>query len=95
MAYRLGARKIMLVSCDESFVEEREGAEKLANGLFSYPQQLRADEIIDGNLHWFITQKQVETKAANYSDGPEYKNAVYIKSDEQALAFFLDDDEEA
>lgn len=95
LAYRMGALKIMLVSCDESFVEKKDGAERLANGLYTYPQQLMAHDIIDANLYWFGKRKNVEAKAANYSDGPEYKHAAYINTDEKALAFFADEEEDA
>jgi hypothetical protein len=95
LAYRMRAQKIMLVSCDESFGEKKDGAEELPNGLYTYPQQLMAQELIDANLYWFTKKKTGEAKAANYSDGPENKHATYITQDEQALAFFADEDEDA
>jgi hypothetical protein len=95
LAYRMHAQKIMLVSCDESFSEKKDGAEGLMNGLYTYPQQLIAHDLIDANLYWFTKKKTGTPKAANYSDGPENKYATYITQDEQALAFFADEDEDA
>lgn len=95
LAYRMRVQKLMLLSCDESFEEKKDGAEKLENGLYSYPQQLMAHELIDANLYWLSRQKGATSQAANYSDGPKYKHADYINTDETALAFFADEDEEA
>jgi hypothetical protein len=92
LAYRMRAQKVMLLSCDEAFTEKKDGAAQLTNGLYSYPQQIMAHDLIDASFYW-LNKRGVKT--ANYSDGPENKHATYITTDEQALAFFADEDEDA
>ena len=90
LAYRFGVTDLMLISCDYAFPQEKEFAEELPNGLWSYPQQLQAQEIIDANLHWFANREDEdrEIRVADWSDGAKYANATYISSEEEALSFF-------
>lgn len=99
LAYRFGVKRLMLVSCDDSFREPRDSAVQLPNGLWTYPQQNRAHEIIDGNLFWLTHQHQdegqdlQEVAVADWSDGLKYANAHYISNEEEAMSFFRDKEE--
>lgn len=90
MAFQFGVRKLMLFCCDDSFEDQRENSVKLENGLYTYKPHLRSHEIIDGNLHWLLNDKNAKIEIADYSSGPKYRNAAYINSEEAACAFFLD-----
>jgi len=89
LAYRLGARKIMMLCCDDSFKEEKPSAVRLSNDLWTYPQHLRSQEILDAQSYWL---KQAGIQVANYSSGREYENAVYIKDDDEFKTFFTEED---
>lgn len=91
LAYRMGAEKLMLMCCDDSFENPRSGALELSNGLWTYPQQLLGHSIIDANLYWLLNQKEKEVKIADYSNGAKYKNATYINSEEDVINFFKAD----
>jgi hypothetical protein len=87
LAYRWGVERLLLFCCDDTFEGERPGAEKLENGLWTYPQHHIASGLIDGNLYWLTHQPHYETIAADCSSGPRYENAVYIDED-SILSFF-------
>lgn len=91
LAYRFGVRRLLLMCCDDSFVDKREAAVQLKNGLWTYEQHLRSHEIIDANLYWLTHQEEVEVKVADWSSGPDYVNATYISSAQDAVEFFKDD----
>jgi len=91
LAYRFNAKKIMMISCDDSFKEKKDFSEKLQNGLWTYPQHIKAQEIIDGNLFWLNYQEDREVKIADWSDGIKYKNALYINNEEDAINFFKEE----
>lgn len=91
LLYRLGVKKLMLMCCDDSFEDERAGAERLSNGLWTYPQHNINHEIVDANLYWLTHQENEEVIVGDYSNGLEYKNAVYIKDEEAVLNFFQDE----
>ena len=84
LSYIFGAEKILLFCCDDSFDNERAGAEKLENGLWSYPQQLKSSRTIDAKLYWL---KEKEIKLGNHSSGPKLNNASYI-TEESITEFF-------
>jgi hypothetical protein len=71
----LGAKKIMLLCCDESFEDERPNAVRMKNGLYQYPQQIMCQKIIDKQFYWL---KKNGVKIADCSSGIEYENAEYI-----------------
>lgn len=81
------AKKIVLLCCDESFGEARPAAERMPNGLYQYPQQIKSQRIIDAQISW-LRAKGV--KVADCSSGVEYKNATYIKV-EEIPSFFKDE----
>ena len=91
LAYQFGAQKIMLLSCDSSFVKERDFSVPLENGLWTYPQNIQSQEIIDANLYWLTHQENREVQIADWSDGPKYVNASYIKNEEEAVEFFAEE----
>lgn len=84
IAYRMGAQKIMLFCCDDSFADERPNAVKLECGLWTYRPQLMSHEIIDANLYWL---KKAGISVADHSSGPKFSNAEYIA--EEGIATFL------
>jgi hypothetical protein len=88
IAYRFNLRKLLLACCDDSFSEERPGAEQLPNGLWQYPQQRIGQGFIDGCMYWLKTSDQ-EIKIRSSSAGLEYENAPYIRP-EEIVTFFED-----
>jgi len=89
LTYRFNVKKLLLFCCDESFENERPGAEKLENGLWHYPQHGMLHNIIDANLHWL---KTAGTKIGNCSSGLKFKNATYIP-EEEIKSFFQEEGE--
>lgn len=91
LAHQFGVQKLMLVSCDDSFAQERDFSVPLLNGLWVYPQQVRSQEIIDANLYWLTHQEEHEVQVADWSDGPKCVNASYITNEEEAIKFFAEE----
>jgi hypothetical protein len=77
-AYKLGAKKILLFCCDESFEDERPGSIKMENGLYQYPQQILSQKIIDKQFFWIKDRVEI----FDCSQGIKYENAEYIKEDQ-------------
>ena len=94
LAYQFGVRKLMLFCCDDSFEKERDYAVQLKNGLWTYPQHLRSQDIIDANLYWLTHQENMPVEVSDYSSGRDYLNATYIKDEEGAIQFFEEEREE-
>lgn len=90
LAFRFGVQKLLLLCCDDSFSDERPGSEHLENGLFTYPQHLVSQRIIDANLFWLAKNKEI--KIANCSSGINLTNAPYIPT-EGIVDFFRDENE--
>ena len=90
LAYRVGVKKLVLMCCDDSFIDERPGAEKLDNGLWCYPQQKISQRIIDANLYWLA---QNGVKIRDCSSGMKFECATYI-SEEEMQDFFNGDEDE-
>lgn len=89
LAYRLGAKKILLFCCDNSFKEERSGSVRLKENIYTYPQHLITDGIIDGYIYWL---KKQEIDIANLSNGLKFCNSTYI-NEESIKEFFMDEKE--
>lgn len=89
LAYQFGVDKLVLFCCDDSFESGREGAMKLENNLWTYPQQEIAQEIIDCNLHWLKNQPYKSTEIHDCSSGFAYQNASRIEETE-IINFFKD-----
>ena len=83
--YKLGIQQLLLLCTDDSFAEERPGAEKMENGLWTYPQHIVSNRIIDADLYW-LSKKEV--KIGNCSSGPKLECAAYI-SEEEVKGFFV------
>lgn len=84
---KMGAKKMILFCCDEAFEDERPGAERMMNGLYQYPQQIKSQRIVDAQLYWL---KSNGVKVADCSSGVEYQNAAYIQPDQ--IQSFLDNE---
>jgi len=91
IAAQFKTKKLMLFCCDDSFENERSAAEKLPNGLWTYPQQLKSQKIIDANLFWYKQREDVEI--ADHSSCAEYSNAQYIEKETEIISFFEDTQE--
>lgn len=85
LSYRFNVQKLLLFCCDDVYNEYRPATEKLNNGLWIYPQQKVAHDLIDGNLYWL---KKANINIGYNSDGPEYKHAEYIKEGD-IIKFFV------
>lgn len=81
LAYHFDVKNLYIFCCDDSFVGERDNAIQLENGLWTYQQQVVAQEIIDANLYWLVNQEHKEISVFNHSSGIIYKNALYIDED--------------
>lgn len=86
IAYLLKAQKIALLCCDGSFEKNMAGSIKLENGLYSYPQHITCQQILDTMFYWLST-KNIEI--SDCSMGIKYKNASYINLNQ--LNNFLED----
>ena len=75
LAYRMGASRVLLLCCDESYERERPGTVRLDNGLWSYPQQLAAQRVLDLTCRWLGLGG---VRVGNCSSGMKYSNAEYI-----------------
>lgn len=85
LACHLKVRKLMLFCCDDSFDKERPSAIELQNGLWTYEQQIKSNQIIDALLYWL---KKAGVEVSNYSSGSKLNNATYIKTEEEVKEFF-------
>ena len=85
LAYKFGAKRILLFCCDEYFEDERPAAIQLENNLWCYPQQLKSNRIIDAYCHWFKKEKINIATTNNIKQD----NLSYIKpQEEEILEFF-------
>ena len=85
LLHRFGVKKLVLAFCDEVFEDERPGSLKGENGKSYYPQQLKANALIDGNLYWLA--KNNTCKIAQVTAGPKLKAATYIPLEDIAQFF--------
>lgn len=69
------AKKILLLFCDDSFIDNKQGSVKLENGMYCYEQQITAQKIIDSMCYW-LRSKNI--KIGYNSCGKKMKNAEYI-----------------
>lgn len=88
LTYRFHVNKLLLLCCDNLFEEDRPGSVK-ANNLFTYPQHIISNDIIDGCLYWL---KKNNVKIGYHSFGKELKNASYI-DEKDIVNFFMENDE--
>jgi hypothetical protein len=88
LSYRFGVEKLMLLCCDDSFKIKKDASVLLENGLYTYPQHLRAQEIVDAKLYWLTQQENKSIKICDFSEGAKYNNALCIHNNEEAIEFF-------
>lgn len=86
LAWKFGVERLGMLCCDDSFDDDRPGSEKLPNGLYQYPQQRVAHDMIQGMLYW-MRRADPSIEIADASSGAEYPQAHYIQPDGLA-AFF-------
>lgn len=87
LAYHMGVEKLMLFACDNSFSEAKPGALLLKNGLYTYPQHITSQEVIDGMFYWLRHQGDLDVEIGDHSSGIEYNNATYITTDRMSEFF--------
>lgn len=80
LAYKLGVTKLLLFCCDDGFDTERPGSVQLENKIWTYPQHIQSQNIINGMLHWYNKIKNVDIR--NCSSGIVYEDAPYIIPDD-------------
>lgn len=85
LLHRFGVKKLLLAFCDEVFTDERPASVKGENGKHYYPQHIKANNLIDGNLYWL--KKNNGCQVAQNTVGPKLKAATYI-SLEDTVQFF-------
>lgn len=78
ISHFLGASKIVLLCCDDSFEGERPGSERLPNGLYQYPQHNVAHQLIDAKMFWLRNLRYEEIQTFYHSSGPTFEHATYI-----------------
>jgi len=78
IAYRLGAESFTLFCCDDSFKDERPGAVRLEHGLYAYPQQIKAQNIIDGMFFWISYNQYNNHYVFDQSSSKKLQYATYI-----------------
>ena len=85
LAWKLGARHILLLCCDQSFNKSRDGSVPLPNGLHCFPQHLLGQDIVDAHAYWL---KGRGVSLADWSSGREYAHLPYIPEAMKAQEFF-------
>jgi hypothetical protein len=93
LAFHFGVKKLMFLCCDNSFSDKREASINLENGLYTYPQHIRLQDIIEAKLFWLSKFKDREIKIGDYSSGRKYNIAEYIDTEEKAIEFFVNSEE--
>jgi hypothetical protein len=75
LCYKFKVKKLMLMSTLEMYQEERSGTIPAKNGLWTYPQQKIANDLIDANLYW-MQKAKIDVGYTN--SGLDYEFATYI-----------------
>jgi hypothetical protein len=78
--HKFGVKRLLLAFCDEVFGEERPGSVIAESGKFYYPQHLKANALIDGNLFWL--SRNNGCTITQTTAGPKLKTATYITQEE-------------
>lgn len=82
LAYKFGVKQLCLFCCDYSMKEYRNGTVKLDNGLYFYPHQKNAFDVVEAKLYWL---NNIGIKIADCSSGPKYD---FIDNINDVLTFF-------
>lgn len=88
LCHKFGTERLLLMYCDDSFDQKRPGSVPDGSGLWTYPQQIIAQEIIDANVHWLKKAEYHDVKVGNFSKGLRYSSAAYIDDEEEVANFF-------
>lgn len=75
LCHKLKVRKLMMMSTLEMYKEERSGTVSVKDGLWTYPQQKIAHDLIDANLYW-MQKAKIDVGYTN--SGLDYEFATYI-----------------
>ena len=84
--YYGNAKNIYLMSCSEGYTEERSGS-FLANGIYQYPLQNLADQIINTNIFWYLKNKP-QTNIKYFGINKSFYFAKYIDEDQFKEEFY-------
>jgi hypothetical protein len=76
ICYKLNVKKLAIISTLEMYNDERPGVDKVKDGLWIYPQQKVAHNLIDANLYWM---QKAKINVAYTNPDPVYEFATYIK----------------
>lgn len=85
LLHRFGVKKLFLAFCDEVFADQRPASILGENGKSYYPQHLKANNLIDGNLYWL--KKNNGCVVGQDTAGPKLRTATYIPVEEIARFF--------
>ena len=69
---------IFLAFCSSAYKEQREGTVEIEPGVYQYPPQKTADEIIDGNLFWYRAG-HMQSKIFHTGIKNSYKFSKYVE----------------
>lgn len=83
LAYRWQATNLLLLAPHDLFADFRPAAEKLSNGMYIYPQQVKAHGFIDGCLYWL---NAAGCRVGYVSSGPDFSTAERL-TPEKAMEF--------
>lgn len=75
LCYKFKVKKLMLMSTLEMYQDERAGTIPVKDGLWTYPQQKMAHDLIDANLYWM---KKAKIDVGYTNSGLDYEFATYI-----------------
>lgn len=75
LAYKFKVKKLALLSTLEMYTEERPGTFSVKGGLWTYPQQKTAHDLVDANLYWM---QKAKINVAYANSGLDYEFATYI-----------------
>jgi hypothetical protein len=75
LCYKFKVKKLMIMSALEMYKEERSGTMPVKGGLWTYPQQRIAHDLIDGNLYWM---QKAKINVGYTNSGLDYEFATYI-----------------
>jgi len=75
LCWKFRVKKLLLMSTLEMYKEERSGTIPVKDGLWTYPQQQMAHDLVDANLYW-LQKAKIDVGYTN--SGLDYEFATYI-----------------
>lgn len=85
LSFHFGVEKLLLFCCDDSFENKQNDSILLNNSLYTHPEQLLVNKLINANLYWLKIFKDRKIEIANYSCGENIENTKTI---DNVLDFF-------